>query len=44
MIRLEKIGYLTASEAIEFLGISRQGFYNFKGKTSCLNLLLRKAG
>ena len=32
MIRLAELGYLTTSEAADFLGVSRQTIYNLKAK------------
>ena len=32
MIKLEKLGYLTTTEAADFLGIPRQSFYKLRDK------------
>lgn len=32
MIRLRKLGYFTATEAAEYIGIKRQKFYEFRDK------------
>ena len=44
MIKLEKLGYLTASEAIEYMGMPRQSFYNLVKKGLIPKPVLEQAG